>query len=119
MNPVLVVDDDASTRDMLCMLLHTSGIPVASAANGAEALDAVRRCHPCVILLDLMMPVMDGQQFRCAQLHDAAIADVPVVLLTATHDANRWAERLAVDSYFSKPVDLDGLLQTVERYRDS
>lgn len=100
---------------MLGRFLELEGYNVEIASNGKQALERLNAgVHPCVILLDLMMPVMDGWQFRRQQIQDAAIADIPVIVVSA---AGR--ERLAevdADAYLSKPVDLEQLLARVTEY---
>ena len=86
MFPVLIVDDDPDVRRMIQLLLTTSGYETMSAANGAEALQRIRECRPCVVLLDMMMPVMDGFEFRRLQLSDPRISDVPVICLTGHYE---------------------------------
>ena len=81
---VLVVDDDSAVRTALKELFETEGYDVAVAANGRAALNHLRvGVRPCVVLLDLMMPVMDGWDFRTEQLKDPALKDIPVFILTA------------------------------------
>ena len=82
---VLIVDDDDAIRFVLRQLLSDEGWQVACAANGEEAFERLRETAPlpCVILLDLMMPVMDGWTFRSMQLEDPGLAHVPVVVMTA------------------------------------
>jgi CheY-like chemotaxis protein len=86
MSPVLIVDDDPDVRRMIQLLLKTSGYETMSAANGAEALQRIHECRPCVVLLDMMMPVMDGFEFRRLQLSDPRISDVPVICLTGHYE---------------------------------
>ncbi|HEY5451481.1 MAG TPA: response regulator [Polyangia bacterium] len=81
---MLVVDDDSAVRTALKELFETEGYDVAVAANGRAALNQLRvGVRPCVVLLDLMMPVMDGWDFRTEQLKDPALKDIPVFILTA------------------------------------
>ena len=75
--PVLIVEDDPDSRNMLAALLGLHGYRSVVASNGLEALEAARKERPGVILLDLMMPVMDGQAFRREQLNDSTLASVP------------------------------------------
>ena len=111
---VFVVEDDVDTRDMLGRFLELEGFQVEVAANGRQALDRLTSgVHPCVILLDLMMPVMDGWQFRRQQVLDAQLADIPVIVVSAA-----GKERIAgidADGYLSKPVDLEQLLAQVNQ----
>ncbi|HEY3109037.1 MAG TPA: response regulator, partial [Chloroflexota bacterium] len=84
---ILVVEDDDDIRDSLTTLLIVSGFRVLSARNGREALAVLNECErPAVILLDLMMPEMDGWSFRAAQLRDPETAEIPVIVLTAHAD---------------------------------
>ena len=113
---ILIADDDADVRESLRLLLELNGHSVDEARNGREALDALdgRATRPCVILLDLMMPVMDGWQFRRAQLQNPAVADVPVVVISAVPSHIQHAEELAAHRVFSKPFDYDALLTEVD-----
>ena len=113
---VLVVEDHADLRDMLAVLLESEGFAVCTASNGLEALDELPRCRPSVILLDLMMPIMSGDEFRRRQLANPAYKDVPVICMTAAHDGRARAERIHANEYFQKPVDFDELLRTVRAY---
>jgi CheY-like chemotaxis protein len=110
---VLVVEDHPDVREMLVVLLEAEGFHVQTAANGAEALRRVAETRPALILLDLMMPVMTGDQFRERQLADPAIRDVPVICMTAAHDGRVRAERLHAQAYFQKPVDFETLIGAV------
>jgi CheY-like chemotaxis protein len=110
---VLVVEDHADLREMLAVLLESEGFQVQTAANGKEALDSLKHGRPAVILLDLMMPVMSGDEFRRRQLQEPAFADVPVICMTAAHDGSQRAERLKAAQYFQKPVDFDQLINAV------
>lgn len=109
---VMVVEDDALSREMVSMLLACEGFAPVTAANGEEALKTLRadRVQPAVILLDLAMPVMDGRAFRAAQLADPALAGIPVVIISATD-----AGEVPADARVPKPIDVDALLATVSR----
>lgn len=112
---MLVVDDDQDIRDALCELLVDEGYQVAAAANGAEALDYLRsRELPCVILLDLMMPIMDGWEFRRQQQGDAKLSGIPVVVITAAGEHR--ASTIAVDRILPKPLQLDHVLETLQAF---
>ena len=103
---------------MLAVLLSSEGFDVQTAQNGAEALSSLETARPDVILLDLMMPVMSGDEFRERQLADPRYKDVPVICMTAAHDGRERAERMHADVYFQKPLDFDRLLGAVrERAR--
>jgi CheY-like chemotaxis protein len=114
---VLVVDDDNDVRDALTAILEDEGYQVTSVANGLDALNYLRAAlPPCLILLDLMMPVMDGWLFRTTQMRDPALASIPVVVLSAFSNVPRLVANLNVADYIQKPVELETLLTTVERY---
>jgi CheY-like chemotaxis protein len=111
---VLIVEDDEDVREFMDILLSSSGYETATARNGAEALEAVRQTHPCLVLLDLMMPVMDGWTFRDRQLADPEIADVPVVCVTAVSETQQVTQRLRAPC-LKKPVEFGPLLDEVRR----
>ena len=111
---ILIIEDNATTREALTTLLEGVGYGVTGAANGREALDYLRQAEPpCVILLDLSMPVMSGWQFRREQRHDPALAPIPVVVLSGESDLPRIAASLGVAGHFPKPVEFGELLQTI------
>ena len=112
---VFVVEDDVDTRDMLGRFLELEGFNVEVASNGKQALERLNAgIHPCCILLDLMMPVMDGWQFRRQQVLDQELADIPVIVVSAA-GKDRIAE-IDASAYLSKPVDLEQLLERVSQY---
>ena len=112
---VFVVEDDVDTRDMLGRFLELEGFKVEVAANGRQALERLSTgIHPCVILLDLMMPVMDGWQFRKEQTRDRQIADIPVIVVSAA-GRDRIVD-IDANAYLTKPVDLEQLLDRVNQY---
>jgi CheY-like chemotaxis protein len=114
---VLVVDDDFEIRDVLSQLLEEEGYRVQSAANGQEAIGRLRAgATPCVILLDLMMPVMNGWQFRSEQAADPALAQIPVVVISASRNIDEKALALDAADLLHKPLELDHLLDVVSRY---
>jgi CheY-like chemotaxis protein len=113
---VLVVEDDYDVRDALVPILEYDGHRVASAANGREALEQLRTSPaPSLILLDLMMPVMDGAEFRAEQLRDPALASIPVVVVSADPAVREKAKRLGAAGFVEKPIDIDMLLEQVRR----
>jgi CheY-like chemotaxis protein len=113
-DPVLVVEDHDETREMLETVLKFHGYSVETARDGAEALEKLRDLHPCLILLDLTMPVMDGWAFRRRQLTLPAIAGVPVLLVTG-HESDAKTEALHADGIVMKPVDFQVLIGAVAR----
>ena len=105
---ILIVDDDADVTELLRVALETEGYRVASAANGRDALDHLRsHAETCIVLLDLLLPVMDGRQFRKAQLHDRSLAWIPMVLMSGAPDPERSARELGARRLVRKPLDLD------------
>ena len=114
--PVLIVEDDADLREMMAQLLSLEGFQSATVANGREALEYLHNGHPKpeVILLDLMMPVMDGWEFRRKQQADPDVADVPVIVLSALDRAR--AADVDAQAFLKKPLDFDLLLQLVRQY---
>jgi CheY-like chemotaxis protein len=109
---VLVADDEDDIRETIADVLSSEGYAVSLAADGLEALRVARRYRPDVILLDLMMPRMDGWQFRAAQLDDELLAKIPVVVVSAM--VPRDARDLA-DELLHKPLRLEDLLDAVHR----
>jgi len=113
--PVLIVEDDADLRDMMAQLLMLEGYRAETASNGRDALHYLENGHrPDVILLDLMMPVMDGWEFRRHQVENPSIASVPVVVLSAL-DHTHLAD-LGGTAFLKKPLDFDRLLELVRRF---
>ena len=105
---VLVVDDDADVGELLRVALRAEGYHVHYVRNGRDALNHLRsHAETCVILLDLMMPVMDGKHFRAAQLHDRALAWIPVIVMSGAPDSERRARELGARRLVKKPLDLD------------
>ncbi len=113
--PVLIVEDDTDLLAMMEMVVLSDGYPVATAANGKEALDRITEDMPGLILLDMKMPIMDGWQFteKFRVLYDHS---VPIVVVTAARDAKIWAQEVGAEGYLAKPFDIDELIRTVERY---
>lgn len=117
LQPVLLVEDDAEIRTAMRCLLELDGYPVVTASNGAQALDQLRGgLRPCLILLDLMTPVMDGFQFRREQMQDATLAAIPVAVYSGHYDPKASAARLGAAAYFEKPVEIETLLGVVAAY---
>jgi CheY-like chemotaxis protein len=107
--PVLVVEDDREQRESLCAMLDFEGFDYAEAANGREALDYLDRSKaPCVVLLDLDMPVMNGWVFRAQQLADERLSRIPVVVVTANNEGLR--DRFpGVAGFLYKPLKFEKL----------
>ena len=113
---ILIVEDDCDVAQSLAEVLEISGYCTAIAANGREALDHLQKnTHPDLILLDMMMPVMNGWQFREEQRKVPALDSIPVVVVTADGDARGKAAAIQAAGHLRKPVTIDSLLNEVER----
>lgn len=113
MPSVMIVEDDRDTREMLGRFLELEGFEVRTAANGQLALNSLQeQGGPSVILLDLMMPVMNGWQFREEQSRNPRFSRIPVVVLTAA-GPREDIPAISADGWLSKPVDFDRLLATI------
>ena len=114
---VLIVEDDTDLRETLADLLQVEGYRTAEAANGREALARLGLTGPpCLVLLDLMMPVMNGWELREQMRQDPALASIPVAILTGVRNSTDQAAALDAVGYFQKPLDFDALLATVAIY---
>jgi two-component system chemotaxis response regulator CheY len=111
---VLVVDDDPDIRDFMSDFLADEGYQVKAAGNGRQALDLLASWRPDVILLDLMMPVMDGWAFLAAQQADAELAHLPVIVMSASYNLVKLDERVPVPEVLAKPFTIEDLLAKVE-----
>jgi CheY-like chemotaxis protein len=105
------VEDDEIVRRAIQMVLEWEGYQVQCAGNGQEALDLLRAGgkQPCLILLDVMMPVLDGEQFRQEQLRDPSIASIPVIVVSAAN----FAEAVSADHHVHKPFEVQELLDAI------
>ena len=115
---VLIVEDNEGTREALALLLQTAGYTTAEVTNGREALTYLRSHEPPrLVLLDLMMPVMDGWEFLRERRNDAALSAIPVVLFTAAGGLEGPAvSALGASDVLHKPANPDDLLAAVGRY---
>ncbi len=114
---ILIVEDDTATREALALVLTGQGFTVVGAANGQEALTHLRsEVRPDLILLDLMMPVMDGWQFRREQVRDPVLSAIPVVVLSADGNVHQKAASLHAAGYLQKPVDVEHLVEAIRRH---
>jgi CheY-like chemotaxis protein len=112
---ILIVEDDDDIREALAQILQLEGYVVREAANGREALDvSTQHPTPSLILLDLMMPVMDGYQFRTEQMKDPNLSKVPVVVISADASVHEKMASFGAASVLPKPISLDRLLRAVE-----
>lgn len=114
---VLIVDDDEDIRESLIGFLESEGYRPIAASDGQQALELLSRLEspPRLIVLDLMMPVMDGRGFREEQLRRPALAGIPVILISAfAPDPAEAARQLKIDHYMAKPVDPVSFLQLIQ-----
>jgi len=110
---VLVVDDDPLILQTVTEILTEEGYPVEQAHSALEAMRAVARAHPSLVLLDIRMPGLDGTQFaRELRTHDTSIK---IVVMTAAREAQHWAQEIGASDYIEKPFELEELLATVAR----
>jgi len=114
---VLIIEDDTGTREAMRDLLTAQSYGVVCARDGTVALTLLRSdVRPCVILLDLMMAGFSGDDFRCAQLADRALRDIPVILVSGAHDLAARARALDVAAFISKPLGIPQLVATIARH---
>ncbi|NVJ26603.1 MULTISPECIES: response regulator [Myxococcus] len=117
--PLLVVDDDADLREALEEVLRDAGYEVMGASNGKHALDVLgtTRELPILVLLDMMMPVLDGAGFARAMRQVPAWRDIPVLVFSASANARQVAEEIGACGHLRKPVDVDTLLDAVRKHQ--
>jgi CheY-like chemotaxis protein len=115
---ILVVDDDDDIRDTIVQCFTDEGYQASGARHGKEALEQLRdgAALPCVILLDIMMPVMDGRAFRAEQLLDPQLCGIPIVVVTANANLGEMEAELKTSGALRKPVSLKQLFQLAEQY---
>src|SRR6185436_6925717 len=115
--PILIVDDNAEVREALRALLESDGYRTLGAGDGREALDTLHQATalPCLIILDLMMPLFDGWDFRAAQSRDPRLASIPVIVLSA-HPLAMHTRNTGAVAVMPKPADPEALLAAVERH---
>ena len=108
------MEDEEIIRENLKALLELEGYPVYTASNGEEGLCVLRTMpRPCLVLLDLLMPVMDGMEFLKAKNHEDAIAAIPVCIVSGVADKPNLP---GASGFIKKPIDFDGLLKFVRKY---
>jgi CheY-like chemotaxis protein len=112
----MLVDDDPSTRALIETCLDTEGYDVLTASNGREALALLQEEAPCLMVVDLNMPVMDGAELRRQQLRTPSVSAIPFILVSADDNAKRIALDLGIDEVIPKPFDADRLLRVVATY---
>lgn len=113
---ILIVEDDRDLARLEAEVLEAAGYRTIIAANGWEALHELQTSNqPDLILLDMMMPVMDGWKFREEQRKVPSLASIPVVVVTADGDARAKAASIEAAGYATKPISIDDLIDAVER----
>jgi CheY-like chemotaxis protein len=110
---VLIVEDDDDVREFMQLLVSTAGYQTMTARDGQEALVKMRERRPCMVLLDLQMPRMDGWEFRARQMQDLSLSDIPVVCVTAFFDPAQVTRQLGLRC-ISKPADFPAIIDAVE-----
>jgi CheY-like chemotaxis protein len=115
---VMVVEDNNIAREGLALVLRRRGYNVSTAADGLEALESLRRGHhPDVILLDMLLPGLDGWDFLQERKRHPGLAGIPVVITTALTIADQeWAESLGANGYLRKPIEVGVLMEAVRRH---
>jgi DNA-binding response OmpR family regulator len=116
-NMVVLVDDEPNIRETVAFILEAEGVEVSTGSDGVEGLEAVRRCRPKVVLLDVMMPRMDGYELTRALRAMPEYADIPIVMVTSRGeriDRVRGFDA-GVDEYSTKPHDRQLLLRAVKK----
>jgi CheY-like chemotaxis protein len=115
---ILIVEDDDTIRESLVDFLGDNGYQAVGAIHGRDALDKLRTATaaPCLIVLDLMMPVMDGEAFREQQLKDPSLSTIPTVVMSAYRELERRAAAVQAIAYLSKPLLLEDLLAVVQQH---
>ena len=113
--PVLVVEDDPDIREVMMAIVESEGHLAVPAENGDQALRLLRSgLHPCLILLDLMMPVKDGWEFRAEQNTDPSLASIPTIIVSAA--GRQSMEALHPTAALEKPIDYDQLTRLLKRH---
>jgi len=109
---VLVVDDDPEIRDVVRWLLEDEGWTVETASNGRDALERATRARPALIVLDMGLPIMTGEEVAM-RLHDVYVDPPPIIVVSADGRAGEKAARIGAASYLHKPFDMDTLARMV------
>ncbi len=119
-NYILLVEDSKDIRDLIVQFYNDEGYRVEVAVDGKEALSILTSANqlPAVILLDLMMPGMNGFEFKEEQERNSRIADIPVLLMTADPQADARAKKMRAKGYLRKPVAIDTLLAVAQKFCD-
>jgi CheY-like chemotaxis protein len=113
---VLVVDDDPGNRESMSELLDIKGYSVLQAENGQRALDILKKNGqlPCLVVLDMAMPILDGRGFLKRRARDPDLRDIPVVVVSG--NSQKGAPLEGIEGYFRKPVNVDRLIEVIDQY---
>jgi CheY-like chemotaxis protein len=115
---ILCIEDEAGMQDLLRLILESAGYAFLGARDGAEGLEKMREEHPNLVLLDLMLPNVDGAEVLLQKQKDPAIRDIPVIAVTALaspFDQIMWKRRTEIEDYVTKPFVRKQLLKTIEQ----
>lgn len=114
---VLLVEDNDLNRDMMLRRLNRAGLQVITAANGQQALDIMQEKKPCIVLMDMNLPILDGWAASRRAKEDEAIRHIPIIALTAhaTEAYRQYALAAGCDDYATKPVDFPALLVKIQK----
>src|SRR4051812_44004646 len=115
---ILVVEDDNDIRQSLVEILQEEGYTVLSALNGKEGLEVLKKAEPLpgLVILDIMMPVLDGYGFRLEQMKSPRLASVPTALFSANGRLDEKARKVGVTEFLKKPIDLNKLFDLANKY---
>lgn len=118
MKPILIIEDDEDIRTLLIDFLESLGFSIESARDGKEGLMLLKRDSPLpgVILLDMMMPVMDGPTFQSEVAHDPSLSGIPIIVMTADPLLLQTALDRGAQAGVKKPMDLDELMKTLQKF---
>lgn len=118
MSQILVIEDDLDIRESIRDVLELESYTVTASKNGQDALDYLNSGapKPKIILLDIMMPIMDGYEFRKRQLMDDSFANIPTIILSADRNFHIHVSSMKIKDFLKKPIDLDRLLTIIRRH---
>ena len=116
---ILVVEDDERIQRLVELVLRGEGYSVVQASDGRQALDMIASSKPDLVLLDLMLPVLDGWALRERLRQRPATSDIPIILMSAVRNLPETAQELGVADYLSKPFEIDDLVRSVRRRLDN
>lgn len=113
MKKILIVEDDTSIRELLTEILEDEGYKVSASANGIEGLKVLEKNIPDLIIMDIMMPIMDGFAFRSEMLKNAHLKTIPILAMSAQSQGIEKLEAFGLTNFINKPIELNHLLETV------